>query len=40
MKFKKIVKLKTKEHALDRLNEEKFKHSKMENLVFTSLEIK
>ena len=39
MKFKTIVKLKTKEHALDRLNEEKFKHSKMENLVFTSMEI-
>ena len=39
VKFEKIVKLKTKEHALDRLNEEKFKHSKMENLVFTSLEI-
>ena len=35
LKFKKIVKLKTKELALDRLNEEKFKHSKMENLVFT-----
>ena len=34
IKFKEIVKLKAKEHALDRLNGEKFKHSKMENLVF------
>ena len=39
IKFKEIVKLKAKEHALDRLNGEKFKHSKMENLVFTSMEI-
>ena len=39
IKFKKIVKLKTKEFALDNLNEEKFKHSKMENLVYTNLEV-
>ena len=35
--FKKIVKIKAKEFALDQLNQMKFKHTKMENLVYTEL---
>ena len=38
-KFKNTVKIKMKEYALDKLNEAKFEHSKMENLVFTELAI-
>ena len=37
--FKNLVKVKIKEYALDMLNEEKFKHSKMDNLIFTELKI-
>ena len=38
-KFKKMVKINTKEFALEDLNEKKFSHSKMEDLVFTELKI-
>ena len=38
-KFKKMVKLSVCDHALDQLNEEKFSHSKMDNLVYTELKI-
>ena len=37
--FKNSVKAKVKEFALDSLNEIKFKHSKMDNLIFTELKI-
>ena len=37
--FKNLVKIKTREFALDLLNENKYKHSKMENLIFTELKI-
>ena len=37
--FKKSVKAKVKEFALDLLNEIKFKHSKMDNLIYTELKI-
>ena len=39
MKFKKMVKMRTTEFALDILNEKKFSHSKMENLLYTELEM-
>ena len=32
--FKNLVKVKIKEYALDMLNENKFKHSKMDDLIF------
>ena len=35
--FKNLVKTKGKEFTLDRLNQKKFEHSKMENLVYTEL---
>ena len=38
-KFKKIIKMRTKEFALDGLNEKKFTHSKMDDLVYTELKI-
>ena len=38
-KFKKTVKIKTEECALDQLNEKKFEHSKMENVIYTELKI-
>ena len=38
-RFKKMVKIKICEFALDQLNEEKFSHSKMDNLVFTELKL-
>ena len=38
-RFKKMVKVKICEFALDQLNEEKFSHSKMDNLVFTELKL-
>ena len=38
-KFKKIAKINRKEFALDDLNEKKFTHSKMGNLVYTELKI-
>ena len=37
--FKNLVKCKGMEFALDQLNTEKFKHSKMENLVYTDLKV-
>ena len=37
--FKSQVKLKCKEFTLDKLNGEKFKHSKMDNLIFTELKM-
>ena len=37
--FKNLVKCKGMEFALDQLNTEKFKHSKMENLVYTDLQV-
>ena len=37
--FKKLVKTKIKEFTLDLLNDRKFKHTKMDNLVFTELTI-
>ena len=37
--FKNLVKVKIKEYALDMLNEKKFKHSKMDDLIFTELKI-
>ena len=37
--FKNMVKRKIKEFALDDLNEKKFEHSKMDNLVFTELKM-
>ena len=39
MSFKNMVKIKTKEFALDNLNLSKFKHSKMDNLINTELKI-
>ena len=39
MSFKNMVKIKTKEFALDNLNLSKFKHSKMDNLIYTELKI-
>ena len=36
--FKKMVKKKVKEFALDELNKKKFEHTKMDNLVYTELE--
>ena len=38
-KFKKTVKIKTEEFSLDQLNEKKFEHSKMENVIYTELKI-
>ena len=38
-RFKSIVKNKCKEMALDQLNGEKFRHSKMNNIVFTELKM-
>ena len=37
--FKKMVKKNVKEFALDELNQKKFEHTKMDNLVYTELEI-
>ena len=37
--FKSLVKIKCKEFTLDKLNGEKFKHSKMDNLIFTELKM-
>ena len=39
MSFKKLVKIKIKEYALDKFNESKFKHSKMDDLIYTELKI-
>ena len=39
MSFKKMVKTKIMEFALDKLNLSKFKHSKMDNLLYTELKI-
>ena len=39
MRFKKQVKIKFKEYALDRFIESKFEHSKMDDLDYTDLEI-
>ena len=38
-KFKKMVKIRTTEFALENLNEKKFSHSKMEDLLYTELEM-
>ena len=37
--FKNLVKTKIKEYALDMLNEIKFKHTKMDDLIYTELKI-
>ena len=37
--FKNMVKVKIKEYALDSLNEKKFQHSKMDDVIFTELKI-
>ena len=37
--FKNLVKARIKEFALDMLNESKYEHSKMDNLLFTELKI-
>ena len=37
--FKKMLKIKIKEYALDKLNASKFKHTKMDDLVYTDLEM-
>ena len=39
MTFKKMVKVKIKEFALDSLNEMKYEHSKMDNVIYTELNI-
>ena len=39
MSFKKLVKIKIMEFALDNLNMSKFKHSKTDNLLYTELKI-
>ena len=38
-KFKEMVKMRTTEFALENLNEKKFSHSKMEDLLYTELEM-
>ena len=37
--FKKMVKMNVKEYALDWLNQKNFEHTKMDNLVYTELQI-
>jgi hypothetical protein len=37
--LKKMVKINVKEYALDGLNQKKFEHTKMDNLVYTELQI-
>ena len=37
--FKNLIKLRIKEYVLDKLNEEKFRHSKMDNIVHTELKM-
>ena len=39
MTFKKMVKIKIKEFALNSLNELKYEHSKMDNVIYTELKI-
>ena len=39
LSFKNLVNKKIREYALEKLNEKKFEHSKMDNLIYTELNI-